>query len=364
MTNKPDPSKMEYRYLGNSGLRVSVLGWGSMMMGTDTDENNKNAIQTLISHGINFFDSAEIYDLGKCETALGKAIKELNIPREKIVVTTKIFRNGSDPNDSFLSRKHIIEGVNQSLKRLQMDYVDVVFCHRPDRNTPIEETCRAMNYVIEKGWAFYWGTSEWDADQIMLAYKICENLKLIRPIVEQSQYNLLHRDRIEREYANLFKNFKLGITVWSPLFSGVLTGKYLKNVPDDSRYKKHKELNGYGLDYYFKNKKMIDEKLEKLQNLAKNKFNCTLAQLSIAWIIANPDISTVILGSTKMNQVEEIIPALEISKKLDKEILKEIEEILDNAPVGPWDYETFKLLKNRRNDLLDVDYIKNPDFVK
>ena len=364
MTNKPDPSKMEYRYLGNSGLRVSVLGWGSMMMGTDTDENNKNAIKTLISHGINFFDSAEIYDLGKCETALGKAIKELKIPREKIVVTTKIFRNGNDPNDSFLSRKHIIEGVNQSLKRLQMDYVDVVFCHRPDRNTPIEETCRAMNYVIEKGWAFYWGTSEWDADQIMLAYKICENLKLIRPIVEQSQYNLLHRDRIEREYANLFKNFKLGITVWSPLFSGALTGKYLKDVPDDSRYNKRKELNGYGLDYYFKNKKTIDEKLEKLQNLAKNKFNCSLAQLSIAWIIANPDISTVILGSTKMSQVEEIIPALEISKKLDKEILKEIEEILDNAPVGPWDYETFKLLKNRRNDLLDVDYIKNPDFVK
>ena len=364
MTNKPNTSKMEYRYLGNTGLRVSVLGWGSMMMGTDTDENNKNAIKTLISHGINFFDSAEIYDLGKCETALGKAVKELQIPREKIVVTTKIFRNGGDPNDSFLSRKHIIEGINQSLKRLQMDYVDVIYCHRPDRNTPIEETCRAMNYVIEKGMAFYWGTSEWDADQIMLAYKICEKLNLMRPIVEQTQYNLLHRDRIEREYANLFKNFKIGITVWSPLFSGALTGKYLKDVPEDSRYKKHNELNGYGLDYYFKNKKEIDEKLEKLKAIAEKKLNCTLAQMSIAWIIANQDISTVILGSTKISQVEEIIPAIDIYKKMTKEIMKEIEEILNNAPIGPWDYESFKLLRNRRNELLDVDYLKMPDFVK
>jgi voltage-dependent potassium channel beta subunit len=301
-----------------------------MMMGTDTDENNINAIKTLISHGINFFDSAEIYDLGKCETALGKAIKELQIPREKIVVTTKIFRNGGDPNDSFLSRKHIIEGLNQSLKRLQMDYVDVIYCHRPDKNTPIEETCRAMNYVIEKGMAFYWGTSEWDADQIMLAYKICEKLNLMRPIVEQTQYNLLHRDRIEREYANLFKNFKIGITVWSPLFSGALTGKYLKDVPEDSRYKKHNELNGYGLDYYFKNKKEIDEKLEKLKAIAEKKLNCTLAQMSIAWIIANPDISTVILGSTKISYVEENISTDDIYKRITKDIIKEIEGIFEN----------------------------------
>ena len=364
MTNVPDTSKMEYRYLGNTGLRVSVLGWGSMMMGTDTDKNNVESIKFLIQHGVNFFDSAEIYDMGKCETALGKAVKELKIPREKIVVTTKIFRNGMDPNDSFLSRKHIIEGLKQSLKRLQMDYVDVVFCHRPDKNTPIEETCRAMNYVIDKGMAFYWGTSEWDADQIMLAYKICEKLNLMRPIVEQTQYNLLHRGRIEREYANLFKDFKLGITVWSPLFSGALTGKYLDSVPEDSRYKQRAGLNGYGLDYYFANKKEIDDKLRKLQDLAKKKLNCTLAQLSIAWIIANPDISTVILGSTKMSQIEEVLPALQIYKKLDKEILKEIEEIMGTCTVGPWDYETFTLMKNRRNQLLGVDFTAKPDFTK
>ena len=322
MTNVPNTSKMEYRYLGNTGLRVSVLGWGSMMMGTDTDKNNVESVKFLIEHGVNFFDSAEIYDFGKCETALGKAVKELKIPREKIVVTTKIFRNGMDPNDSFLSRKHIIEGL-------------------------------------------YWGTSEWDADQIMLAYKICEKLNLMRPIVEQTQYNLLHRERIEREYANLFKDFKLGITVWSPLFSGALTGKYLDSVPDDSRYKKRAELNGYGLDYYFKNKEAIDAKLRKLQDLAKNKLNCTLAQLSIAWIIANPDISTVILGSTKMSQVEEVLPAaLEIYKKLDKDILKEIEEIMGTSTVGPWDYETFTLMKNRRNQLLGVDFTQKPDFTK
>ncbi len=362
MSNIPNTSKMEYRYLGNTGLRVSVLGWGSMMMGTDTDKNNVESVKFLIEHGVNFFDSAEIYDMGKCETALGKAVKELKIPREKIVVTTKIFRNGMDPNDSFLSRKHIIEGLTQSLKRLQMDYVDVVFCHRPDKNTPIEETCRAMNYVIDKGMAFYWGTSEWDADQIMLAYKICERLNLMRPIVEQTQYNLLHRERIEREYANLFKDFKLGITVWSPLFSGALTGKYLDSVPDDSRYKKRTELNGYGLDYYFKNKEAIDAKLRKLQDLAKNKLNCTLAQLSIAWIIANPDISTVILGSTKMSQVEEVLPALEIYKKLDKDILKEIEEILGNVPKGEIDYRDWKELPSRRNINLDVDYKKGGPF--
>ena len=198
----------------------------------------------------------------------------------------------------------------------------------------------------------------------MMDYKICEKLNLIRPIVEQTQYNLLHRQRIEREYANLFKDFKLGITVWSPLFSGALTGKYIDSVPDDSRYKKHSELNGYGLDYYFKNKKEIDEKLKKLKDLAKNKLNCNLAQLSIAWILANPDISTIILGSTKMSQVEDVLPALQIYKKMDKNILKEIEEILGNSTVGPWDYESFTLLKNRRNQLLGVDYVAKPDFIK
>ena len=362
--NSKEKIDMEYRYLGNSGLRVSALGWGSMMMGSDTHENNVNAIKTLISYGINFFDSAEIYDLGQCELALGKAIKELKIPREKIIVTTKIFRNGNDPNDSFLSRKHIIEGINQSLKRLQMKYVDIIFCHRPDKNTPLEETCRAMNYVLKKGMAFYWGTSEWDADQIIKAMKICEKLKLIGPIVDQTQYNLLHRQRIEREYANLFKNFKYGITVWSPLFSGVLTGKYIESIPDESRYKKHSELNGYGLDYYFNNKKEIDAKLMKLRDLAKNKLNCNLAQLSIAWILANKDISTIILGSTKISQIEDVLPAIQIYKKLDKNILKEIEEIMGNSTIGPWDYETFTLLKNRRNELLDVDYVANPDFTK
>ena len=156
----------------------------------------------------------------------------------------------------------------------------------------------------------------------------------------------------------------MGITVWSPLFSGALTGKYIDSVPEDSRYKKRSELNGYGLDYYFKNKAEIDEKLKKLRDLAKTKLNCTLAQLSIAWILANPDISTIILGSTKMSQVEEVLPALEIYKKLTKEILKEIEEIMGTAAIGPWDYEKFSLLRNRRNELLDVDYIRKPDFTK
>ena len=181
-------------------------------------------------------------------------------------------------------------------------------------------------------------------------------LNIIYYIEKESKENML--------IYNLFKDFKLGITVWSPLFSGALTGKYIDSVPEDSRYKKRTELNGYGLDYYFKHKKEIDEKLIKLRDLAKTKLNCTLAQLSIAWIIANPDISTVILGSTKMSQIEEILPALEIYKKLDKNILKEIEEIMGTSTVGPWDYETFTLLKNRRNQLLGVDFTQSPDFVK
>ena len=208
----PDTTKMEYRYLGNSGLRVSVLSYGNWCE-HDDDKRTVECVKTSLEHGVNFFDTAEIYGLGVAETTLGKALKELNVPREKIVVSTKIFKNGDDPNDSFESRKHIIEGVKQSLKRLQLDYVDVVFCHRYDRCTPLEETCRAMNYVINKGWAFYWGTSEWRADQIERAIKICEKLNLIPPIVEQCEYSMLERKKVDNEYFDLFRMYKLGTTI-------------------------------------------------------------------------------------------------------------------------------------------------------
>ena len=213
---KPDCSKMEYRYLGNTGLKVSVFGFGNWVNNFN-DEMTKECFKKCLENGINFFDTAEIYGLGAGETSFGKVIKELNIPREKIVVSTKIFKIGDDPNDSFLSRKHIREGLKNSLKRLQLDYVDIVFCHRYDMHTPLEETCRAMNWMIEHGYAFYWGTSEWTASQIMEAYGICDRLGLKRPVVEQCHYNMLYRNSMEVDYRDLFKKYKMGTTIWSPL---------------------------------------------------------------------------------------------------------------------------------------------------
>ena len=218
----PDTSKMEYRYLGNSGLRVSVLSYGNWC-DHDDDKRTVECVKSSLEHGVNFFDTAEIYGLGVAETSLGKAFKELNVKREKIVVSTKIYKNGNDPNDTFQSRKHIIEGIKQSLKRLQLDYVDIIFCHRYDMNTPLEETCRAMNFVIEQGWAFYWGTSEQRADQIERAIKVCEKLNLIPPIVEQCEYSMLVRDKVDNEYSDLFKLHGLGTTIFSPLKGGILT---------------------------------------------------------------------------------------------------------------------------------------------
>ena len=210
MSTKPDSSKMEYRYLGPTGLRVSVVSWGNWV-NNSSDKLTVDSVKFCLEHGINFFDTAEVYGLGAAEISLGKAFKELGVQREKIVVSTKIYKCGLDPNDSFLSRKHIIEGIRNSLKRLQLDYVDVIFCHRYDRYTPLEETCRAMNWVINQGLAHYWGTSQWSASQIMEAYKICDKLNLIPPVCEQCNYNMMVRDRVEAEYRDLFKKYKMGI---------------------------------------------------------------------------------------------------------------------------------------------------------
>ena len=361
MTSKPDSSKMEYRYLGKTGLRVSVVSWGNWV-NNDNDQLTLDSVKVCLDHGINFFDTAEVYGLGKAEMSLGKAFKELGVQREKVVVSTKIFKCGGDPNDGFLSRKHIVEGLRNSLKRLELDYVDVVFCHRPDMHTPLEETCRAMNWVIEQGYVFYWGTSQWTASYIMEAYKICDKLNLIPPIVEQCHYNMMFRDRIENEYRDLFKKYGMGTTIWSPLESGVLTGKYINEIPDDSRYKKSNDNAPVDIQAYLDNKKVWDEKLLKLKEIAEKKLNCSLAQLALAWIIANPDCSTTILGASKTSQLEENIKAVEISKKLDKNLLIEIEKILDNAPRGEIDYRDWKELPSRRNINLDVDYCKGGPF--
>ena len=349
----PDKTKMEYRYLGNTGLKVSVLSYGNWCE-HDDDKRTVECVKTSLEHGVNFFDTAEIYGLGIAETTLGKALKELNVPREKIVVSTKIYKNGNDPNDTFQSRKHIVEGVRQSLKRLQLDYVDIVFCHRYDKFTPLEETCRAMNFVINQGWAFYWGTSEWRADQIERAIKICEKLNLIPPIVEQCEYSMLERKKVDCEYSDLFKMYQLGTTIWSPLKGGILTGKYLDGIPEGTRVGKMDFMK----KLYEKEKDNFNPKIQKLKDLAEKKMNCSLAQLAVAWVIANKDVSTCILGASKASQLDENFKALEIYKKLTPEILTEIETILDNCPNGEMDFRDRVQLNVRRNIDLGVNTVK------
>lgn len=236
---------MEYRYLGNTGMKVSVLSFGNWLNSNNKEdyEITRDAMKLCKEAGVNLFDTAELYGNGTAETLMGRAIKELEFKREEIVVTTKIWRVGNGVNDCFLSRKHIIEAIHAQLKRLQLDYVDVIFCHRPDFETPLEETCRAMNWIIENNKAFYWGTSEWPVDRIAKAIDLCDKLGLHKPIVEQPQYNMLWRNRFEHEYRRLFSENGYGTTVWSPLAGGILSGKYNDGlIPDGSRYDNHKFL--------------------------------------------------------------------------------------------------------------------------
>lgn len=354
---KPDTSKMEYRYLGNTGLSVSVLSFGNSVNNRD-DKLTSDCIKLALQAGMNYFDTAEIYGLGTGETNLGKALHELNIPREKIVISTKIFRSGPDPNDCFLSRKHIIEGIYESLEKLNLDYVDIVYAHRYDLNTPLEETCRAMDWLINKGYCFYWGTSEWTASQIMEAIKICNRLRLKKPVVEQCHYNMFTRINVENKYSDLIKNYKFGLAVFSPLESGILTGKYINEIPKDSRAHLTYDNGNSAMDRYIKEKKSWDEKMLKIKDIAEKKIKCTLAQLCIAWVLANKDVSTCILGAAKLSQLEENIKALEIYKTIDNETWIEIEKILDNVPNGEMDFINNVMLPSRRNIVMGIDYKK------
>ena len=354
-------SNMEYRYLGNTGIRVSCISYGNMNENAN-EELIKNLVQKCLEKGINFFDTAEFYGLGKAEETLGKAFKALNVQREKIVVTTKIYACGADPNDMLCSRKHIIEGLRNSLKRLQLDYVDIVFSHKYDMNTPMEEVCRAMNFCIKKGMALYWGTSDWTACQIEKAYKICEKLNLCPPIVEQVEYNMLEREKVDSEYRDLFKDHHYGIMAYSPLKRGILAGFYLNGIPPDSGLAKLKNLWPSFYNNYLKHEKEWNEKIGKLKEIAEKKLNCTLAQLAVAWIIKNPDVTTCLLGCTKVSQLEDNVKGYEVYKKLDNEIGLEIEKILDNAPTGECDFRNFKELPIRRNQLLGIDYTNNNKY--
>ncbi len=323
---------MEYRFLGRSGLKVSALSLGAWVTyGEQVGEQIAyDCMQAAIDHGVNFFDNAEAYAGGQAEVVMGNVIQKAGWKRSDLVISTKIFWWGGGPNDRGLSRKHIIEGTMASLERLQMDYVDLLFCHRPDPDTPMEETVRAMNHLIDRGCAFYWGTSEWSAAQIMEAHGIARREHLIPPLMEQPQYHMFHRERVEVEYARLYSEIGLGTTTWSPLASGLLTGKYNQGIPDDSRA----ALQGY--EWIRKRFESPDAqkdivKVRQLTEIA-NDMGYSMAQLALAWCLKNPHVSTVITGASRPEQIVENMKALEAAEALNDEVLDQIEGILDNKP--------------------------------
>jgi voltage-dependent potassium channel beta subunit len=328
---------MQYRFLGKSGLKLSALSLGAWVTygGQVGEEMALQCMTAAFEAGVNFFDNAEAYARGNAEIVMGNVLKKTGWRRRDLVISTKIFWGGKGPNNSGLSKKHIFEGTNDSLKRLQMDYVDLIFCHRPDIYTPIEETVWAMNLVLNQGKALYWGTSEWSADQIMQAHAVARREHLIPPLMEQPEYNMLHRERFEKEYARLYQEIGLGTTIWSPLASGLLTGKYNQGIPEDSRA----TLSGYHwLRERFESQEAQQE-IEKIKQLmtVANELHCSMAQLAIAWCLKNPNVSSVITGASKPEQVQENMQAIDVAEKLDDGVMRRIEEILDNRPEGPED---------------------------
>ncbi len=329
---------MEYRYLGKSGLQVSALSLGAWVTygGQVGEEIALECMTAAYEAGVNFFDNAEAYARGNAETVMGKVLKQTGWSRLDLVISTKIFWGGNKPNRSGLSRKHLIEGIQASLARLQLDYVDLLFCHRPDIYTPIEETVRAMNFIINQGWAFYWGTSEWSAAQIMEAHKVARQLNLIPPLMEQPQYNMFIRERFEKEYAILYRDLGMGTTIWSPLASGLLTGKYNQGIPEGTRA----TLPGYEwLKDNFTSQQALQniEKVRQLMPLA-DELGFTMAQLALAWCHKNPNVSTVITGASRASQVIENMKALDCAEKLTPAVMERIEKILDNQPETESDY--------------------------
>ncbi len=311
---------MQYNRLGRSGLRVSELSYGSWVtFGKQLDvEGARACMRAARDAGVNFFDNAEAYADGVSEAIMGEVLREHR--RSDLVVSTKLFWGGEGPNDKGLSWKHLLEGTWRSLKRMQLDYVDLLFCHRPDPETPIEETVRAMDVIVRQGLAFYWGTSEWSAEQIEEAYRLAGELGCVPPTMEQPEYNLFHRDRVEREYAPLYERHGLGTTTWSPLCSGVLTGKYNDGIPAGSRLDQVQWLQD----------SRTDERVAAVRRLGEvaGDLGCTTAQLAIAWCLVNPHVSTVITGASSVDQVRENLAAAEVTEQLDDSVLARIDEIL------------------------------------
>lgn len=327
---------MEYRIMGKTGLQLSVLSYGSWVtFAKQIDDSASDKLMSLAyDSGINFFDNAEVYSRGESEKMMGRILKKKNWERSSYVVSSKAFfgwrGEANKPNQKGLSRKHLTEACHEALERLQLEYLDLYFCHRPDKNTPIEEVVRTMNTLIEQGKIFYWGTSEWSAAEIMEAHMVARELRLIGPAVEQTQYNLFERQKIEVDYYTIFKNIGMGTTIWSPLASGLLTGKYNDGIPEGSRL----ALEGFE---WLKDRTLSNERIARVRDLDKlaKDLGTTLATLSIAWCIRNPNITTAILGATREEQLKENLKAIDVLPKLTDEVMEKIDEIMGTKPVMP-----------------------------
>lgn len=351
--------KMSYRYLGNTGLKVSVLAFGTMLM-EFTEENNQKWIEcakAAYKAGINYFDSAEIYGFGQGDKNLGKAIKEFGCDRKDLVISVKIFHGGIGPNHFGMSRKHIIEGTLKSLKNMGLEYCDLVFSHRPSFKINLEETCRAFNWLIKKGYAKYWCTSTWPSEMVAEAIKICEDLGLSPPIAEQCEYSALQRSPVEVEYRRLFERFGYGTTVWSPLCGGLLTGKYNDgNIESGSRFE-----NWFAKDLLwekFMGDHIKDKTLKSLKGMKEfaEELGCTQAQLALAWVLVSKDVSTCITGASRPEQIESNVKALKVAAEWNEEKEKKMQEILDNEPTPRLDWEKFQPDQPRRGTVVSYDF--------
>ena len=319
---------MQYRRLGQAGIKVSVLSFGSWVTFAKQLplDNALACMQAAHDAGVNFFDNAEAYEKGESEKLMGQALKELGWARETYLVSTKFFWGivpGVNTKNT-LNRKYLRQAMERSLERFGLDFIDLVFCHRPDPETPIEETVFTMSEMVSSGKAHYWGTSEWSAQELFEAYEIAERYHLHKPTMEQPQYHLFHRERLEVEYDPLFKKYQMGTTIWSPLASGILSGKYLDGIPADSRA----NLPGYE---WLREKLTDQETLNKVRKLKviSDRLDCSLSQLALAWCASNPNVSTVITGASRVEQVYENMKSLEVLEMITAELKNEIQEIID-----------------------------------
>lgn len=323
---------MEYRRLGKAGVQVSALSFGSWVtFGNQVDKKiAQRCMEYAYDNGVNFFDNAEVYAKGQSEIVMGEILKNTGWNRDSYLVSSKVFWGGELPNQKGLSRKHITEACHAALKRLQVDYLDFYFCHRPDKNTPMEETVWTMHTLIEQGKVLYWGTSEWSAQEVQEAIMIARMNHLIPPTMEQPQYNMLVRRKVESEFNKLFTDYGYGTTIWSPLASGLLTGKYNTGIPEGSR------LTMTDMQW-LKEKMLNDENINKVVKLEKVALDLdmSMANLALAWCLKNPNVSTVITGATKLSQLEQNLKAVDAVTKLNDGIMQRIEEILDNKPSIP-----------------------------